>query len=263
MLNKLTLGAKVDHNVGIAGNQIDVVVIEKDDSGNPFKVAIECKAYSKPVGLSVVNSFAAVSYLLTQRGLVEKTRMISLKGYTKEARQAAKAHKVELLELEDIRSFVQGKEKKVEKKAREIDEEYKKALSNKMQPPRLFAVMPFEDDFIDVFILGIQHVAEELGMIVVRADLIEHNEEIMQTIHKEIRNSSIVVADTTKQNPNVFYEIGFSHGTETPTILITKEIDAIPFDLSGINHISYKNIVDLQGKLHKRLKSTLEKVKSK
>jgi len=125
------------------------------------------------------------------------------------------------------------------------------------RPKRVFAVMPFTKEFDDVYILGIRDVVESLGLIVERADDIEHNEQILDVIHDRICNTDILVADTTYQNPNVFYEVGYSHASGTATILISRVGQDIPFDLKAMNHIFYETIVDLRDRLAKRIEAIL------
>lgn len=56
-----------------------------------------------------------------------------------------------------------------------------------------------------------------------------------------IRSSDFLVVDITRQNPNVFYELGFAHAMNKPTILIasTETTGEIPADLSGIQIFVY------------------------
>ena len=71
------LGATVEHNVSLAGNQIDVLVVEQTQSGAAFRVAVECKFFSKPVGVDTVNSLAGLAILLRNRNLIDKATLVS------------------------------------------------------------------------------------------------------------------------------------------------------------------------------------------
>ncbi len=97
-------------------------------------------------------------------------------------------------------------------------------------------------------------VAEKLGLVVERADDIQHNEGILDVILDRFSTCDVVVADTTRQNPNMFYELGYSHGLEKATVLTARKGQEIPFDLSRTNHISYDTLVDLRTRLEKRLR---------
>lgn len=122
-------------------------------------------------------------------------------------------------------------------------------------PRRLFVVMPFSQEFYDVYWLGICEVADKMGLAVERADDIEHNGGVVEVIQERIRDSDAVVADVTHQNPNVLYEVGYAHASATPTILIARCGEELPFDLRAMNHIFYENIVALRAKLERRLTS--------
>ena len=64
-----SLGAEVQPNVALAGNQVDGLVVERTASGATITSAVEVKAYSRPVGLQIVNAFAATALLLAAVGL--------------------------------------------------------------------------------------------------------------------------------------------------------------------------------------------------
>jgi len=90
-----------------------------------------------------------------------------------------------------------------------------------------------------------------------RADDIEHSKNILDLIREKIRTLDAVVADTTGQNPNVFYEVGYSHAAQTPTILTSRRDSKIPFDLQSHHHVFYEDTVQLCEKLERRPKATL------
>ncbi len=251
------LGAEVVHNVSIAGNQIDVLVKEKTPSGTDIRNAVECKAFVRPVGVHTVRAFIALAELLKSRGLIDRATMISLKGFTIEARQAAKEFGVDLFEIDDLRKRVGNDQNLIIKAAEEI-RIAEQAISNEPKKKKIFVVMPFDDSFNDIYVLGIRETAEKLGYVVERADEIEHIGSIIDLIQEKITNCDAIIADTTDSNPNVFYEIGYAHGIKRPVLFICKEGKPIPFDLQSINYIIYKNIVDLRIRLENRLKGIFQ-----
>ncbi|MCX6030434.1 MAG: hypothetical protein NT169_14195 [Chloroflexi bacterium] len=62
---------------------------------------------------------------------------------------------------------------------------------------------------------------------------------LIRTILESLKNSWLVVADLTDQNPNVFYELGVRHALCKRTILVTQEATHIPSDLRGYWWIEY------------------------
>jgi hypothetical protein len=49
----------------------------------------------------------------------------------------------------------------------------------------------------------------------------------------------LIVADLTNGNENVFYEVGVAHALNKPTILMTQQLDELPFDLRAYRTIGY------------------------
>jgi hypothetical protein len=78
----------------------------------------------------------------------------------------------------------------------------------------------------------VKPVCEELGLIVVRADMIDKAGLITQQILDYIAKSGFCIADLSFNNPNVFYELGVRHVCQLPTIQIIRKGDKIPFDVS-------------------------------
>jgi tetratricopeptide (TPR) repeat protein len=77
-----------------------------------------------------------------------------------------------------------------------------------------------------------------------------------KNICKNIRKAKYLIVDTTGRNPNVFYELGFSHALEnTKAILITQSVKDAPFDIADLNHIEYSqdNIRKLTEDLQKAI----------
>ena len=99
--------------------------------------------------------------------------------------------------------------------------------------------MPFAEEFVDVYQYLIVEGLENAGYIVKRADDIKSQNNIIADIIEGIVSSDLVVADLTGANPNVYYELGIAHALDKKTILITQEIDDLPFDLRSYRVISY------------------------
>ena len=118
-----------------------------------------------------------------------------------------------------------------------------------------FVLMPFSEEFDDIYQLGIKSTCNEMKMNCERVDEQIFNHSILQQIYNQIENADILIADLTNQNPNVFYEVGYAHGLKKKVILLTKNIQDIPFDLKHYPHIIYEDkILNLK----KMLKAKLE-----
>jgi hypothetical protein len=82
----------------------------------------------------------------------------------------------------------------------------------------LFAIMPFQEDFQDVWIGGIQRAANGTGLTPLRIDSITTSAEITDDIVGAIKLSELVVVDVTKNNPNVMFEFGFALALKNLTL---------------------------------------------
>jgi guanylate kinase len=119
-----------------------------------------------------------------------------------------------------------------------------------------FVLMPFRDDLNPVYDDVIVPVCDELGITVSRADKIFSSRPIVDDIREAVSTASIIIADLTDKNPNVFYEVGMCHALGKTVVLITQEGD-VPFDLRHIRHIRYSMTVAGARALHDALKNTL------
>jgi formylglycine-generating enzyme required for sulfatase activity len=97
---------KVEHDVPMAGNQIDVYV-ELETPGRLLHcIAIEVKDWSKPVGVDVVNGFATITKLLRNECLIDEGIIVSASGFSRPAREAAEIYDIRLLEPADLEAMV-------------------------------------------------------------------------------------------------------------------------------------------------------------
>lgn len=249
------LGADVQHDVALAGNQIDILLDERTGAGTSIRSAVECKFHLRPVGIDAVNAFAGLVLLLRNRSLVQRGIMVSDSGFTKTARSSAHEHGVALVEFADLKQRIAGGESEIAAAKSQLN--ITQGVSVERSPKRAFVVMPFSKEYNDVYVLGIRDVAETLGLVAERADEIQHNDSIPDLIRHRINRSDVVIAETTVHNPNVYYEIGLAHGIGRPTVLICKDAGSIPFDLAAINHLVYGSISELREMLATRLRATL------
>ncbi|MCB2263249.1 MAG: nucleoside 2-deoxyribosyltransferase [Candidatus Thiosymbion ectosymbiont of Robbea hypermnestra] len=129
--------------------------------------------------------------------------------------------------------------------------------------PRVFVVMQFTEEFDELYDEVIKPVCEDFGFDATRADDIFTQNPIIQDIADSIQESAVVIADITPNNPNVYYEVGYSHGINKPTILLCDTSrERLPFDLSGIRTIFYKNKIAGKSKIEGSLRRHLESLGS-
>lgn len=140
-------------------------------------------------------------------------------------------------------------------KASDYLRELKEAIQKIVDAKYCFVCIPFKEQFDDIYELGIKPVMEELGFACERCDEIQHNKGILEVIYERIRKAHIVIGDMTGLNPNVYYEIGYAHALNKQVVLLTQEIQDIPFDLRGYNHINYGAKITF---LKRQLKARIE-----
>jgi hypothetical protein len=129
--------------------------------------------------------------------------------------------------------------------------------------PEVFILMPFTEDLQPVYEDHIKKICSGSGLTVARADDFFAAESVISDIWSAIVNCQIVIADCTGRNPNVFYEIGIAHTIGRPTILITQNIEDVPFDLRHIRCIVYSYTPRGMNTFNENLSRTLETEKAK
>ncbi len=102
-----------------------------------------------------------------------------------------------------------------------------------------FVLMPFSTEFDDVYDHIIKGPLEKVGFTVRRADNTLGSRNIMHDVVEGILSARLIVADLTGANPNVYYELGIAHGFKKNVLLLTQDVDEIPFDLRAYRIISY------------------------
>lgn len=102
----------------------------------------------------------------------------------------------------------------------------------------MFVAMPFATEF-QVIYDAIKQTCEALSIRSVRADELTRPGVILDQIFDSIRESQIMLADATSNNPNVLYEIGIAHALQKPTLIIAQERDNLPFDVASQRVLFY------------------------
>ena len=130
------------------------------------------------------------------------------------------------------------------------------------EKPTAFSITKFEKDFDDLYDNVIAPICEGFGYKSIRADKCYASSLIIQDIIREISNASLVIADITMDNPNVFYELGYAHALEKPTILLAdeKKRDLLPFDVRGYRTIFYQNTIGGKKEIEDLLRKYVENI---
>jgi hypothetical protein len=119
------------------------------------------------------------------------------------------------------------------------------------QKPHVFVAMPFADEMSDLYHYGIQKAISSSGYLCERIDQMPSTGDVLLRIKERIKTSTLVVAELTGANPNVYLEVGYAWGCGVPTVLLVRknELQSLRFDIAGQRCIAYMNIQDLEKKL--------------
>ena len=103
--------------------------------------------------------------------------------------------------------------------------------------PVVFCILPFEEDFLDLY-KGLKVNFKDDYELINAGDL-DNQQNILQDIVEGIFRADVIVADLTGLNPNVFYELGLAHAMDKKVIIITQDIDELPFDIKSYRANEY------------------------
>jgi nucleoside 2-deoxyribosyltransferase len=83
---------------------------------------------------------------------------------------------------------------------------------------------------------------------------------IFEDIKRPIAEAKIVVAEITAPNQNVFYELGYAHALNKPTILLAQRGKELPFDIRSYRVIFYDDSIGGKPALERNLQKHLEAI---
>ncbi len=105
-----------------------------------------------------------------------------------------------------------------------------------------FSLMPFDQRFEDIDKI-IAESAQQCGFEYIRGDRRLQPGSILPQIMHDIRQASVVVADITDNNPNVFYELGIAHQIKGPerVVILTQSAGDSPYDVQEFRQLCYQH----------------------
>lgn len=103
-------------------------------------------------------------------------------------------------------------------------------------------------------------VASELGYEVLRSDLLNTVEKIDDSVIQQLKESELVVIDVTGTNPNVMFEFGIRYALSKPFVVISQDVNSIPFDVRNIRTLEYTITAPDINEFNKKLKKMIEVV---
>lgn len=137
-------------------------------------------------------------------------------------------------------------------------------MRRKKQSGTCFVAMPFSEEMNAVYERIYDPVIRYCGLTPLRVDGIFRAGLITKDIFDCISSCTIVLADLTGANPNVYYELGVAHRERKPVILTAQHIGAdVRFDVRQLRVIEYSRGSDdfwadkLRESLQKAITETL------
>lgn len=124
---------------------------------------------------------------------------------------------------------------------------------------KVFVIQPFGAEFQPAYEMVRQAVLEA-GATPFRVDEVIGDGSVIEELYKAIESSAAIICDISKSNPNVMYELGYAHALKKPVILISKNLESIPFDVHGVRLLRY-DLVSISGGnefVHELGKTTVE-----
>jgi hypothetical protein len=119
-------------------------------------------------------------------------------------------------------------------------------------PGLCFVLMPFAQAEADRWETIRSTISDPpFNLVCRRADDIAKPGHVMTAVLDNIGRARLVIADLTKQSPNVFYELGIAHSVkdDEQVVLIASSVEEIPFDLRHMRTIIYADDRDLRDRL--------------
>ncbi|ARV63282.1 hypothetical protein BZZ01_28255 [Nostocales cyanobacterium HT-58-2] len=126
---------------------------------------------------------------------------------------------------------------------------------NSQKKAHVFVAMPFAPQFDDHFHYGIQGAVNAAGYLCERADLATFTGDVMAWVKERIASASLLIADLSTANPNVYLEVGYAWGRDIPTVLVVRDTTELRFDVRGQRCLVYKSIRHLEELLRQELEA--------
>jgi hypothetical protein len=135
-------------------------------------------------------------------------------------------------------------------------------LEPKNQKPLCFVIMPFAPEYDDIYEI-VKGAGQMAGFQTERADETYAPDKVPERIQNFLETASVLVAEISENNPNVYYELGLAHASKKPVILICKKETQIPFDIHQWAHIPYEDPSKMGVKVAEVLMDQKKKLKLK
>jgi hypothetical protein len=107
-------------------------------------------------------------------------------------------------------------------------------------PRECFVLMPYGNNWYQRVYDTIAKSARSARYTCTVAKDIASSGGIMRQVWNAVRTADAIVADLTGDNPNVLYETGMAHALGKEVVLITQDVNTLPFDLRALRCVQYQ-----------------------
>jgi hypothetical protein len=126
--------------------------------------------------------------------------------------------------------------------------------------PQVFVAMQFGQPYDTLYKEVICPRVAALGLSVIRIDEIAGPGIIFEDIKRQIAEAKIIIAEITAPNQNVYYELGYAHALNKPTILLAERGKELPFDIRSYRVIFYDDSIGGKPALEQHLQKHLQAI---
>ena len=169
---------------------------------------------------------------------------------------------IDPIELRHLRDELRQAIEQFRSRPAETEKDQAKPTQAPGEIKKCFIVMPFGDPDLEVvyedFVKPV--IERECKLDCIRGDDVFGSNVIMNDIVSSIHEADVVLADLTRKNANVFYEIGICHAIQKRVLLLSQSIEYVPFDLRHRRVLLYDYSPRGCKKLERDLKDNLNAV---
>jgi hypothetical protein len=135
-----------------------------------------------------------------------------------------------------------------------------KEFAVQRRAPNAFVAMQFGEPYDAMYRTVIRPKARSLGFDVTWIDEVNRPGIIFQDIQQKIEDAKVVIAEITAPNHNVYYEVGYAHALNKPTILLAQCGRDLPFDIRSYRVIFYDDSIGGKPLVEETLREHLQAI---
>jgi nucleoside 2-deoxyribosyltransferase len=113
-------------------------------------------------------------------------------------------------------------------------------------PNQVYVTLPNGKAMDDTFEFGIKDPIKELGLTCKRVSKAAVAADWNQSARRSMEASSLVIANLTGGDPNVYMDVGYAWAKGKPTILVARNGENLAYDVSGYKCLMYDSIMELK-----------------